>query len=89
MMRGSGSGHWSDRSSLQVSSGESVPFPFRHPMPVPILGNDGRAKMAEPRWPQREAGAPVDPLPPDPGPSRLRPAGMIRFLRLIAAVSFQ
>ena len=22
--------------------------------------------MAEPRWPQREAGAPVDPLPPDP-----------------------
>ena len=30
-------------------SGDSVPFPVRHPGPVPLLGNDARAKMAPAR----------------------------------------
>ena len=67
-----------------VRSGDSVPFPFRHPGQVLLLGNDDRAKMAPGAKP-----APLLTLPPRPGPSRLRPAGMIRFLRLIAAVSFR
>ena len=41
--------HLSYRSSRQVRSGDSVPFPFRHPGPVLLLGNDDRAKMAPAR----------------------------------------
>ena len=77
------SGHLSYRSSLQVRSGDSVPFPVQRVRQIRLLGND-----TEPGWPWREAGVllQLNLLPP---PSRLRPAGMIRFLRLMAAFRFR
>ena len=46
MMRGSGSGHRSDRSSLRVRSRDSVPFPVQRVWQFRLLGNDTRARLA-------------------------------------------
>ena len=39
-------GHWSYRSSLQVPSGDSVPFPVQRVRQIRLLGNDTRARLA-------------------------------------------
>ena len=39
-------GHWSYRSSLEVRSRDSVPFPVQRVRQIRLLGNDTRARLA-------------------------------------------